>query len=134
MTILKRTILNSLFSCNFLKKINKIKTWSCYKIITFLFFMWKLFNFVLIWSYLCCVRMDSVIKAFLSNFYFFTKRRPFKNCEKCFLFHLKSFFRSRDIQIFVIFPLLFYTLQIQKNKCKWNNLWCHELVCINLQV
>ena len=25
--------------------------------------------------------------------------------EKCFLFHLKSSFRSRDIQIFVIFPL-----------------------------
>ena len=26
-----------------------------------------------------------------------------KNCEKGFLFHLKSYFRSRDIQIFVIF-------------------------------
>ena len=31
----------------------------------------------------------------------------FKNYEKCFLFHLKSSFRSRDIQIFVFlsFPL-----------------------------
>ena len=33
----------------------------------------------------------------------------FENYEKCFLFHLKSSFRSRDIQIFVFsgFPLLF---------------------------
>ena len=30
--------------------------------------------------------------------------------EKCFLFHLKSFFCSRDIQIFVIFPLPFHQI------------------------
>ena len=30
------------------------------------------------------------------------KRKPFKNDEKCYLFHLKSFFRSQDIQIFVL--------------------------------
>ena len=65
---------------------------------------------------------------------FFIKWEPFKNCEKCFLFHLKSSFRSRDIQIFVIFPLPFHAFQIQKNKWKWNNLWCHELAGINLQV
>ena len=41
---------------------------------------------------------------------------------------------SWDIQIFVIFPLPFCTFQIQKEKWKWNNLWCHELACINLQV
>ena len=35
---------------------------------------------------------------------------------KCFLFHLKSSFRSRDIQIFVIFYLPFNTFQIQKDK------------------
>ena len=70
----------------------------------------------------------------LSKFYFFTKWWSFKNCEKCFLFHLKSSFWSRDIQIFVFFPLPFHTFQIQKDKWKWNNLWCHELACINLQV
>ena len=36
--------------------------------------------------------------------------------EKCFLFHLKSSFCSRDIQIFVIFSLPFHTFQIQKGK------------------
>ena len=37
------------------------------------------------------------------KFLFFTKWWPFNNYERCFLFHLKSFFRSQDIQIFV-FP------------------------------
>ena len=32
---------------------------------------------------------------------FFTKWQSFKNYEKCFLFHLKSSFHSRDIQICV---------------------------------
>ena len=47
--------------------------------------------------------------------------QPLKNYEKCFLFHLKSSFRFRDIQIFVIFALPFHTCQIQKDKRKWNN-------------
>ena len=73
------------------------------------------------------------VRYFLENIYFFTKWYLFKT-EKCFLFHPKSFFCSRDIQIFVIFFLPFHTFQIQKNKWKWNNLWCHELACINLQM
>ena len=59
---------------------------------------------------------------FLSNFYFFTKRQPFKNHEKCCLFRLKSSFHSQDNQIFVIFSLPFHTFQIQKDEWKWNNL------------
>ena len=35
------------------------------------------------------------------KFLLLTKWYPFKNYEKCFSFHLKSFFRSRDIQIVV---------------------------------
>ena len=38
------------------------------------------------------------------------------NYEKCFLFHLKSSFRSPDIKIFVFFSLPFQTFQIQKGK------------------
>ena len=71
--------------------------------------------------------IKACFRYFLSNFYFFCK-----NCEKCFLFHLKSLFRSWDIQIFVIFPLPFHTFQIQKNKWKWSNFWCHELACISI--
>ena len=69
---------------------------------------------------------------FLWNYYFFIKWLPFKNYKTCFLFHLRRSFRSQDIQIFVIFSLPFQTFQIEKGKRKWNNLWCHELACINL--
>ena len=75
-----------------------------------------------------------VSTVFLSNFDFFIKWLTFKNYEKCFLFHLKSSICSQDIQIFVIFSLPFHTVQIQKGKWKWNNLWCHKLACINLQM
>ena len=64
-------------------------------------------------------------------FIFAPKWYPFKNYEKSFSFHLKSFFPSWDIQIL---SLSFHTFQIQKGKWKWNNLWCHELTCINLQM
>ena len=41
------------------------------------------------------------LKLVSAIFYFFTKWQPFKNYEKCFLFHWKSSSHSRDIQIFV---------------------------------
>ena len=44
------------------------------------------------------------------------------NYEQCFLFHLKSSVRSRDIQIFVNFGLNLHTFLIQKDNWKWNNL------------
>ena len=78
---------------------------------------------------------DTSFKAcvcyFFSHFYYFTKWWHFKNYEKCFLLHLKTSFRSQDIQILEILSLPFQTFQIQKDKLKWNNLWCHELACIN---
>ena len=78
-------------------------------------------------------KVKASVRYFVSNFYFLTKWKPFKNYEKCFLSHLKSSFGSRDIQFFVIFSLPFHTFQIQKDKWKWNNL-CHELICINFQM
>ena len=50
------------------------------------------------------VKLESTI--FYQFFIFSPNDSPFKNYEKYFLFHLKSSFRSRDIQIFVIFPFL----------------------------
>ena len=58
---------------------------------------------------------------FYQIFIFSSNDRPSKT-EKCFLFHLKSSFRSRDIQIYVIFSLHFHTFQTQKGKWKCNNL------------
>ena len=37
---------------------------------------------------------------------FTEKKKHFKNYQKCFLFHLKSSFRSQGIQFFVIFLFL----------------------------
>ena len=70
---------------------------------------------------------------FSSNFYFFTKWDSFKNYEKCFLFHLKSSFRSGDIQIFV---LLFFPLFLPVGHCfgGWSkiNLKVHGVIsCLN---
>ena len=60
-------------------------------------------------SYSLCAR--TIFKACVHYFYqifiFFTKRQPFKNYEKYFLFHQLSSFCSRDNQIFLFpcFPL-----------------------------
>ena len=91
------------------------------------------FNYCpLMW--MCCNRsLNLVSSIFYQIFVFLPNGSPLKT-EKCFLFHPKSSFRSWDIQIFVIFYLPFHTFQIQKDKWKWNNLWCHDLTCINLQM
>ena len=78
--------------------------------------------------------LKACVCYFLSKFYIFIKWWTFKNYEKCFLFHLQSSFRSQEIQIFVIFSLPLHTFKIQKGKWKWNNLWCHKLTRINLQM
>ena len=78
-----------------------------------------------IFIYFLCVH------SFLSNFYFLPNDSPSKT-EKCFLFHLKSSSFSRYSHFCSFFA--FHTFQIQKNKWKWDDLWCHELACINLQV
>ena len=79
-------------------------------------------------------KVKLVYTIFFIIFLFFSPSDSPSKTEKCFSFHPKSSFCSWDIQIFVISPLPFHTFQIQKDKWKWNNSWCHELACINLQV
>ena len=48
---------------------------------------------------------------FFIKFLFFPQMITLQDLlKKCFLFHLKSSFRSEDILIFVVFSLLFHTL------------------------
>ena len=54
------------------------------------------------------------LKFVCTIFIFSPNGSPSKNYEKCFFFHLKSSFCSRDIQFFAIFSLLFHTFQVQK--------------------
>ena len=44
---------------------------------------------------------DVIFKACVFYQIFIFHQMPFKNYEKCFLFHIKSSFHSQDIQIFV---------------------------------
>ena len=61
-------------------------------------------------------------KACVRYFLFHQMISPLKNYEICFLFHLKSSFRSRNMQIFAVFFHPFRTFYIQKDKWKWDNL------------
>ena len=68
---------------------------------------------------------------FYQIFIFSPNDSPLKTMNNVFLFHLKSSFRFRDIQIFVIFP--FPHSPDSKGQMEVENL-CHELTCINLQM
>ena len=76
---------------------------------------------------------NSLCLLFFMNFLFFTKWYPFKNYEKCFLFHLKSSFRYRDIRIF-IFPSspLFLPVSHCFRGCSKINLKVYDIItCLN---
>ena len=77
---------------------------------------------VLILLIVITAKVKACVCYFHQIFIFSQNDSPSKTVKKCFLFHLKSSFRSRDIQIFVIFYLPFHTFQIQKDKWKWNDL------------
>ena len=65
--------------------------------------------------------LRNIVRYFFEIFIFSPNDSPSK-IRIFFLSHQKSSFRSRDIQIFVIFSLPFHNFQIQKDKWKWNNL------------
>ena len=68
---------------------------------------------------------------FLFFFFFLPNDSPLKTMTNAFLFHLKSFFHSRDIQSFVIYysfsfcKVFFFSFPHfpdSKGQQKWNNL------------
>ena len=71
--------------------------------------------------------------AFFINFLFYQMIALHKSYEKCFLFHLKSSFRSRDIQIFV-FPSSPLFLPVSHCFRAWSkiNLKVYDVInCLN---
>ena len=65
---------------------------------------------------LCCVISSGyslkLVSAISYQIFIFSPNDS-PSYEKYFLFHLKSSFRSQNIQIFVVFSLPFHTFQIQ---------------------
>ena len=53
------------------------------------------------------LKTDSLklVSAFFLSFLFFHQMIALQKLKKCFLFYLKTYFNSRDIQVFVIFSL-----------------------------
>ena len=70
--------------------------------ISLIFLLIYLLNLFCIEGNLCL----KLVSAIFYQIFIFSPndRESFKNYEKCFLFHLKSSFRSQDIQLFVLFP------------------------------
>ena len=76
----------------------------------------------------------SLCPLFFVKFLFFHQTIALQKLWKMFFISSKTPFVLQIFKLFVIFSLPFHTFQIQNDKWKWNNLWCHELACINLQV
>ena len=81
-------------------------------------------------------KIKACVRYFVSNFYLSPNDRyfsPFKNYEKCFSFHLKSSFRSRDIQIFVYSssPLFFHVSHCFRGWFNKNLKVYHVINCLN---
>ena len=51
----------------------------------------------------------------ISAFFVLYQKKAIQKYEKCFLFQLKSYFRSQDIQFFVMLPNLFHSKWKLKN-------------------
>ena len=58
------------------------------------------------------MNLKLVSAIFYEIFIFLPNDSPSKTAKNLFSFHLKSSFRSLDIQIFVIFPPHYHTFQI----------------------
>ena len=108
---------DTVFSTFLMKSIRA--TVSCLFVLKMFFSTNRQENYITSTKIFLSLKLVSAI--FYQVFIFFIKWQTFKNYEKCFLFHLKSSFCSRDIQIFVTSYLPFHTFQIQKDKWKWNN-------------
>ena len=63
--------------------------------------------------------------------FFFHQMIALRKLWKILFISSKKLFWFSRYSNFCNFSLPFHTFQIQKDKWKWNNLWCHELPCIN---
>ena len=100
------------------------------------------------WHALCLLKllaklfMITNFNPFSTKFYFYplkTRTVFFKACVGYFLsnfhFHWKLFFiSSKKLFLFSKYSMTIPHFPDSKDKWKLNDLWCHELACINLQI
>ena len=71
------------------------------------------------------------LKLLFGIFTFSLNDSPSKTMKNDIHFIWKALFVLKLFQFYLTFSLPFHTLQIEKYKQKWNNLWCNELACMN---
>ena len=76
-------------------------------------------------------KFKALCLLFFITFLFLHQKIALQKLWTMFFISSKNSFCSHDIWFFVIFSLPFQTFQIQMDKWKWNDLWCHELPCMN---
>ena len=100
------------------------------------------------WHAICLLKllaklfMITNFNPFSTKFYFYplkTRTVFFKACVDYFLsnfhFHWKLFFiSSKKLFLFSKYSMTIPHFPDSKDKWKLNDLWCHELACINLQI
>ena len=78
------------------------------------------------------MKVLKLVSAFFIKFLFFHQMITIQKLWKMFFTSSKKLFSFSRYSHFRIFSLPFHTFQTQTDKWNWNNLWCLELVCINL--
>ena len=76
----------------------------------------------------------TLVSAISNQIFIFNQMIGLHKLWKILFVSSKEFFSFLRYSSFCNFSLLFHTFQIQTGKWKWNNLWCHKLACITLQM
>ena len=93
---------------------------------------WK--SYLKTWGVEPQLQRSRVVMAYSHKTQPFMKNGGQQKCldkPRTYAFYLSKLFSFSRHSNIVIFSLPFHIFQILKDKWKWNNLWCHELACIN---
>ena len=101
-----------------------------------IFYLCRILLFVM-WNIITWIRLLKLVSTIFYQMFIFSQNdNPLKTMKNVSYFIEKALPILEIFRFLKFFPFLsfpFHTFQIQKDKQKWNNLWCHELTCINLQ-
>ena len=76
----------------------------------------------------------NLVSAIFYRIFIFHQMIALQKLWKVFFISSKKLFSFSRYSNFCNFSLPFHNFQLQKDRWKWNKLWCHKLFCINLQM